>query len=124
MFARSAAETSAKTIMTLQQGFVLHASEARYIKKSEVLSLMKEFEKFLNGKLPKDKIQSGMILSIVKNTKINDKQQLLNYLQNQELLCREWLAKNKTASTMNDRRREYVRKLEDIRIMKKIVDKL
>ena len=85
---------------------------------------MKDFVKSLNGKLPKDKIQSGMILSIVKNAKISDKQQLLNYLQNQELLCREWLAKNKTASTMNNRRREYVRKLEDIKVMKDILDRI
>lgn len=85
---------------------------------------MKDFKKLLNGKLPKNKIQSGMILSIVKNTKIDDKQQLLNYLQNQELLCREWLAKNKTASTMNNRRRDYIRKLKDIQVMKGIISKL
>lgn len=85
---------------------------------------MKDFKKLLNGKLPKDKIQSGMILSIVKNTKIGDKNQLLNYLQNQELLCREWLAKSKTSSTMNDRRREYMRKLKDIQVMKEIISKL
>jgi len=84
---------------------------------------MKDFVKSLNGKLPKDKIQSGMILSIVKNTKISDKQQLISYLQNQELLCREWLAKNK-GSTMNTRRREYVRKLEDIKVMKEILDRI
>lgn len=83
-----------------------------------------EFKKLLNGKLPRDKIQSGMILSIVKNTNVSDKQQLIKYLQNQELLCREWLAKNRTASTMNDRRRSYVRKLKDITIMKKIANKL
>ena len=85
---------------------------------------MENFKKMLNGKLPKDKIQSGMILSIVKNEKIKDAQQLLSYLHNQELLCREWLAKNKTASTMNDRRREYVRKLEDIKIMRRIIEEL
>ena len=84
---------------------------------------MKGFGKSLNGKRPKDKIQSGMILSIVKNAKISDKQQLISYLQNQEILCREWLAKNK-GPTMNDRRREYMRKLKDIQIMKEIIDRL
>lgn len=84
---------------------------------------MENFKKALNDKLPKDKIESGMILGIVKNEKIKDKQQLLNYLKNQELLCREWLAKNK-GSTMNIHRREYARKLENIKTMKEIVDKI
>ena len=84
---------------------------------------MKEFEKEL-GKLPKEKIETGMILSIVKNKDIKDKQQLLSYLHNQELLCREWLAKNKGPSTINDTRRDYVRKLENIMVMKKIADEL
>lgn len=84
---------------------------------------MENFKKMLNGKLPKDKIETGMILSIVKNENVKNKQQLLSYLQNQELLCREWLAKNK-GSTMNDKRREYFRKLEGIKAMRKILDKL
>lgn len=106
--------------MMLQQAFVLLASKEKQYKKG---GFMKSFVKSLNGKLPKKSIHSGMILSIIKNESINDKQQLLNYLQNQEILCREWLAKNK-ASTMNDRRREYVRKLENIKIMKKIIDRI
>ena len=84
---------------------------------------MKEFGKLLSGKLPKNNIHSGMIQSIVKNENIRDKQQLLNYLQNQELLCREWLAKNK-GSTMNNRRRDYFRKIEDIKSMREILSKL
>lgn len=84
---------------------------------------MENFKKLLNNKLPKDKIESGMILGIVKNGKVKDKQQLLSYLKNQELLCREWLAKNK-GSTMSVHRREYTRKLESIKAMKEIVDKL
>lgn len=84
---------------------------------------MEDFEKLLKDKLPKDKIRSGMILSIVKNKNINDKQRLLSYLKNQEILCREWLAKNKVP-TLNDKRREYARKLEEINAMKKIISKL
>jgi len=84
---------------------------------------MKKFKKLLS-KLPKNKIETGMILSIVKNENTSDKEQLLKYLNNQELLCREWLASSKTGSTMNDRRREYVRKLKQIGIMKDLVNKL
>ncbi|MBL7100941.1 MAG: hypothetical protein ISS23_03245 [Nanoarchaeota archaeon] len=84
---------------------------------------MEEFEKQLS-KLPKDKIESGMILSIVKKENISGKQQLLSYLQNQELMCREWLSKNKSSSTMNSIRRDFVRKLEEIKVMQEMVGKL
>lgn len=84
---------------------------------------MKDFEKLLNGKLPKNDIMSGMILSVVRSRRIRDKQRLIKYLQNQELVCMEGLAKSK-GPTMNDRRRRCVRKLEEIRAMKKMVDRL
>jgi len=84
---------------------------------------MEDFEKFLKEKLPRDSIHSGMLLSIVKNRKIKDKQRLATFLQNQEDVCREWLATNK-GPAMNSRRREYSRKLEEIKAMKEIVDKI
>lgn len=82
---------------------------------------MEDLAKSLKEKLPKDNIHSGMIISIVKNRKIKDKERLVNFLQNQEKVCREWIAKNK-GSTMNDRRREYSRKLEEISAMQEIVN--
>lgn len=84
---------------------------------------MEDFVKLLNGKLPKDNIHSGMILGIIRDEKLKDKQQLMSHLQNQELLCREWLAKNK-GSAMNSKRREYTRKLEDISVMRSILEKI
>lgn len=84
---------------------------------------MEDLMKSLKEKLPKDSIYSGMILSIVKNRKVKDKQRLVTFLQNQETVCREWLAKNK-GSTMNAKRREYSRKLEDIKTMKEIINKI
>ena len=84
---------------------------------------MEDFKKVLKEKLPRDNIHSGMVLSIVKNRKIKDKERLITFLQNQEDVCREWLANNK-GSTMNDRRREYSRKLESIKAMKEIVDRI
>ncbi len=84
---------------------------------------MEDLMKSLKEKLPKDDIHSGMILSIVKNRKIKGKQRLVTFLQNQEAVCREWMAKNK-GPTMNDRRREYSRKLEDIKAMKEIINKI
>ncbi len=82
---------------------------------------MEDLMKSLKEKLPKDNIHSGMILSIVKNRKVKDKQRLITFLQNQEAVCREWLAKNK-GPTMNDRRREYSRKIEEIKAMQEIVN--
>lgn len=123
MSVRSAAEMFAKTTTMPQQVSAWHAGKAKLYKKGGSFTLMENFKKLLNGKLPKDSIHSGMILGIVKSRKMKDKQQLLSYLHNQELLCREWLAKNK-GSTMNDHRREYARKLENINAMKKILDKL
>lgn len=84
---------------------------------------MEDFVKSLNGKLPKDDIHSGMILGIIRDEKLKDKQQLMSYLQNQELLCREWLAKNK-GQAMNSKRREYTRKLEEIKNMRSILDRV
>jgi len=84
---------------------------------------MEDLMKSLKEKLPKDNIHSGMIISIVKNRKIKDKERLVAFLQNQEKVCREWIAKNK-GSTMNDRRREYSRKLEEIKAMQEIVNKV
>lgn len=84
---------------------------------------MENFKKLLDEKLPKNNIMSGMILSVVRSRRIRDKQRLIKYLQNQELVCMEELAKSK-GSTMNDRRRRCVRKLEEIRAMKKLVDRL
>ncbi len=84
---------------------------------------MEDLVKSLKEKLPKDSIHSGMIMSIVKNEKIKDKQELVTFLQDQEAVCRGWMAKNK-GSTMNDRRREYSRKLEDIKAMQEIIIRL
>ncbi len=82
---------------------------------------MEDFVKLLSGKLPKDKIESGMILSIVRNEKISDKLQLANHFQNQELECRKWLAENK-GPTMNSRRRDYTRKLKEIKEMREALE--
>ncbi len=84
---------------------------------------MEDFKKVLKEKLPKDNIHSGMVLSIVKNRKIKDKERLATFLQNQEDVCRAWLANNK-GPTMNEKRREYFRKLEEIKAMREIMNKL
>ncbi len=84
---------------------------------------MEDLVKSLKEKLPKDNIHSGMIMSIVKGKKIKDKQELVTFLQDQETVCREWLANNK-GSTMNAKRRDYSRKLEEIKTMQEIVNKV
>lgn len=84
---------------------------------------MEDLEKSLKEKLPKDSIHSGMILSIVKDKKMKDKQELMTFLQSQETECREWLAKNK-GQTLSPKRRDYSRKLEDIKSMQEIVNKI
>lgn len=43
---------------------------------------MEDLMKSLKEKLPKDNIHSGMIISIVKDKKIKDKQELVTFLQN------------------------------------------
>ncbi len=84
---------------------------------------MEDMIRLLKEKLPKDNLHSGMLISIVKNRKINDKQRLLDFLQNQENVCREWLAKNKGAA-MSPKRRDYSRKLEEVQAMKDIAEKI
>ncbi len=84
---------------------------------------MEDLMKSLKEKLPKDNIHSGMIISIVKNRKIKDKERLVTFLQNQETVCREWLAKNR-GQTLSPKRRDYSRKLEETKAMQEIVNKV
>jgi len=84
---------------------------------------MEDLVKSLKEKLPKDNIHSGMIMGIVKDKKIKDKQELVTFLQDQETVCREWLAKNK-GQTLSPKRRDYSRKLEEINAMQEIVNKV
>ncbi|MDP2907087.1 MAG: hypothetical protein Q8O03_04050 [Nanoarchaeota archaeon] len=84
---------------------------------------MEDLVKSLKEKLPKDSIHSGMIISIVKEKKIKDKQELVTFLQDQETVCREWLAKNR-GQTLSPKRRDYSRKIEEINAMQEIVNKV
>ncbi|MBM3199545.1 hypothetical protein FJZ53_01320 [Candidatus Woesearchaeota archaeon] len=84
---------------------------------------MQEFVKMLKEKLPRDNIHTGMVISIARDRKLEDKVKVLEYLQNQENECREWLAKNKNAA-MNSKRRDYSRKLEEIQSMKQLLEKI
>lgn len=84
---------------------------------------MEDLTKSLKEKLPKDDIHSGMILSIVKNRRIKDKERLVAFLQNQETVCRGWLAKNK-GQTLSPKRRDYSRKLEEIKSMQEIISRI
>lgn len=85
---------------------------------------MKQFENVLKEKISKKDGTYGLLLSIVKSRKINDADRLRDYLSNQELVCREKLAKFRTAPTMQTHRRECVRKLEEIKAMRKLLEKL
>jgi len=81
---------------------------------------MQEFVKMLKEKLPRDNIHTGMVISIARDRKLEDKVKVLEYLQNQENEC---LAKNKNAA-MNSKRRDYSRKLEEIQSMKQLLEKI
>lgn len=86
-----------------------------------------KYEEYITKSLDKDlqdKIEFGMLLSLIREKSIKNTDELSKYLDEEVDICRNWLANNKAGTTINRVRREYTKKLEDLELMKKLVERL
>ncbi len=87
-----------------------------------------DFEDEVLKKVPKEKqaelaIEFGMLLSFIRENKIKGKDQLNELLDSEIEKCRSLLSKSATIGTMSRIRREYVKKLQYLNVMKDIVER-
>lgn len=89
----------------------------------------KEFIKLISSKIPidvkrgKSRFIFGELFSFIKTNKIKSSEELKKRLDEGITACREWLAKYKTGTTINRKRRDYTRKLEYFMGIKDLIDK-
>ncbi len=86
-----------------------------------------DYSDFVVKRVPADvklkrKYEFGLLLSIIKQNAVRTTQQLDNIISHEIDVCRSWLAKNRTSSTMNRIRRETVQKLQYLVKVKELVD--
>src|SRR3989344_6317514 len=71
-----------------------------------------KFEAFLTKELPKNRFETALIISIVRDKKIMNIEQLSRYLKNETDFCKCWLMENKTETLGGLKRRICTQKLE------------
>ncbi len=88
---------------------------------------MKSYEEYLIKNIKKSlqkRLEFAMLLSLVKSKDINNTKELDKYINEEIQICRNWLANNKTGSTINRIRRDYTKKLENFELMKRLIKDL
>lgn len=77
------------------------------------------------GKIPAEKKDNvfTLLLSIVKEHNIASIEQLHNYLDTDIGMCQKWLDENKEGDRINAVRREYAKKLAELKDVKDLVNR-
>ncbi len=85
---------------------------------------MKELIALLMKKIPEVKQDNifNFVLSIIKENNIADLDQLKSYLNTDIGFCQRWLDENREGPTINTIRREYAKKLANLKAAKELID--